>query len=160
MRGTAEDLRRTIADVWPLLQKIADDEAAARPAAGQWSKKEILGHLIDSACNNQQKFVRTISAAHVDFAGYRQNQWIEAQQYNAAGWADLIDLWRAYNLHLARVIENAGAEVLSNTINIENAGTYTLEFIMKDYVEHLKHHLKQILPDAAVHSEFQNVYNT
>ena len=160
MRETAENLRRTLSEVLPLLENINDDEASRKPLPEKWSKKEILGHLLDSACNNQQKFVRTIVERHVDFVGYQQNQWVDSQKYNAANWRDLINLWHAYNLHLAHIIENVEPEVLANEITIEAAGSFTLEFIMKDYVEHLKHHLNRILPEAGLKNNFQNIYNT
>jgi DinB superfamily len=160
MRETAENLRKTLTEVLPLLQAIEDKDASIKPLPQKWSKKEILGHLIDSACNNQQKFVRTMAGSHVDFVGYQQNFWVDSQKYNAAKWHDLISLWSAYNLHLAHLIENVNHELLANEITIETAGTFTLEFIMTDYVEHLKHHLGQILPEANLQNNFQNIYNT
>lgn len=160
MRETAEELRKTLTEVLTLLENIDDEAASVKPLPEKWSKKEILGHLIDSACNNQQKFVRTIDEKRVSFVGYRQNRWVSAQNYNAARWNDLINLWRVYNLHLAHVIESVEPEVLANEVTIEDAGTFTLEFIMKDYVEHLKHHLNQILPGAGLKNNFQNIYNT
>jgi len=156
----AENLRKTLADVLPLLEKIGDEAAGVKSSPEKWSKKEILGHLIDSACNNQHKFVRTMTEKRAEFTGYRQNEWVAAQKYDAAAWRELINLWHASNLHLARVIENAAPEVLTNEITIESAGTFTLEFIMTDYVEHLKHHLKQILPEAGLQNNFRNIYNT
>lgn len=160
MRETAENLRKTLREVLPLLQNIANESASIKPLPEKWSKKEILGHLIDSACNNQQKFVRTMANFRVDFIGYQQNHWVDSQKYNAANWQDLISLWQFYNLHLAHIIENFNNELLANEMTIENAGTFTLEFIIKDYVEHLKHHLGQILPEANLPNNFQNIYNT
>ena len=160
MRETAENLRKTLTDSLPLLQNIGDETASVKTLPEKWSKKEILGHLIDSACNNQQKFVRTMAEERVDFVGYQQNHWVDSQKYNAANWKDLINLWQAYNLHLAHIIENVGDGLLANEITIEDAGTFTLEFIMTDYVEHLKHHLGQILPEANLQNNFQNIYNT
>ena len=160
MREIVEDLRHTLNIVLPLLKNIDEKDASEKISLDKWSKKEILGHLIDSACNNQQKFVRTISQNQITFVGYQQNQWVEAQKYNQANWLYLIDLFNFYNLHLAHIIENVPTNSLANVINIEGAGNYTLEFIMKDYVEHLKHHLKQILPTANINSNFLNIYNT
>lgn len=160
MKEVAESLRAAVAHALPLLNKITDSEASIKPAPEKWSKKEILGHLIDSAGNNQQKFVRLMEQEKLDFPGYAQNHWVDSQKYNAANWQDLIALWRAFNSHLAHVIENANSGLLQNQITISDAGTFTLEFIMQDYVEHLKHHLKQILPDAGITSNFQNLYNT
>ncbi len=156
----ATELRKTVNNVLPLLDAIRPDDAADKPAPGKWSKKEILGHLIDSACNNQQKFVRAMEQKHSRFAGYRQDHWVESQKYRAAGLRNLVTFWYAYNLHISHIIENVDPALLSNTISIEDAGTFTLKFIMRDYAEHLKHHLNQILPGANLIANFQNIYNT
>lgn len=158
MKPIANHLREIVAQVLPALRKISDEEASLKPRPGKWSKKEILGHLIDSACNNQQKFVRTMAQPHLEFVGYGQNHWVASQNYQTTDWLLLITFWEAYNLHLAHVIENVSEKVLHNTIMIEGVGPFTLEFIMKDYAEHLKHHLHQILPDAGLKSVFENVY--
>ncbi len=160
MEQTAQILLETIEKALPLLQQISDAEASAKPRPEKWSKKEILGHLIDSASNNQHKFVRTMQAeAHVDFVGYAQNFWVEAQGYNGADWSAIIALWESYNRHLAHVIRNVPSGKLENTISIEGSQAFTLQFIMADYVEHLKHHLKQILPEGGFSSAFENLYN-
>jgi hypothetical protein len=160
MHETAENLRKTLTKVLPALNNISDEAASLKPLPEKWSKKEILGHLIDSACNNQQKFVRTMAGSHVDFVGYQQNFWVASQKYNAVNWHDLISLWQAYNEHLTHIIENVGSELLANEITIEDAGTFLLEFIMTDYAEHLKHHLNQILPEINLQTNFRNIYNT
>ncbi len=159
MQTIASHLRTIIGTIMPQLQAIPDESASAKPFPGKWSKKEILGHLIDSACNNHQKFVRIMAQPVLHFVGYQQNFWVDVQQYNQANWNDLILLWQAYNRHLAHVIEQVKPEMLQHTMYVEEAGPFTLAFIMEDYVEHLKHHLKQILPDADLTSKFQNIYN-
>jgi hypothetical protein len=159
MRNIAENLRGTINTALPLLEEITDAGASHPTGSGKWSRKEILGHLIDSACNNQQKFVRTMAGAHLDFVGYEQNHWVDSQNYITRDWIELIEFWRAYNLHLAHVIANTDPALLANTITVEDHGTFTLEFIMGDYVEHMIHHLLQILPTATFPREFESEYN-
>lgn len=160
---TAHYLCETITTILPLLQAVSDTDANIRPQPTKWSPKEIIGHLIDSASNNHQKFVRTMALPtaqpHLDFVGYKQDVWVEKQHYRLRSWEELLALWFAYNLHLAHIIEHTAQEVLSNTISIEGVGNFTLEFIMRDYVEHLKHHIRQILPESGIESAFQNVYN-
>lgn len=159
MLPTANQLREVIAQVMPHLVAIDEAEASLKPAPNKWSKKEIIGHLVDSACNNQQKFVRTMCQPHLDFVGYEQDFWVSAQSYQTYSWKELLAFWAAYNGHIAHIIENAKPEVLLNTITINGVGLFTLEFIMKDYIEHLKHHLKQVLPNSDfLESNFVNVY--
>jgi DinB superfamily len=158
MNAVADSLRKIIIEVFPLLSNIDSTDAGLKPSPEKWSKKEILGHLIDSACNNQQKFVRTMAQPHLDFVGYDQNHWVAAQHYQEASWQEIIPIWVGYNLHIAHIIEHVDATLLENTVTINGVGPFTLEFIMKDYIEHLKHHLRQILPEAALESKFENVY--
>lgn len=109
MQPTAQHLLDTVDFATPRLPAISADAAARRPAPGKWSKKEILGHLIDSAGNNQQKFARLLSAPnhHVEFAGYAQDDWVAAQHYQETDWPGLVTLWQAFNRHLAHVIAHA-----------------------------------------------------
>jgi len=161
VHATAMNLVALVERCVSLLTAIAEPEAGKRPAPGKWSKKEILGHLIDSACNNQQKFVRMLgSAGHLEFVGYAQDAWVAVQHYQQAKWLDLVRLWHAYNLHLAHVIASADAARLGNTVMIDGVGPFRLDFVMDDYVEHLKHHLRVVLPDAGLSSNFKNVYGT
>ena len=159
MKEIAQHLRKTVEGVLPSLRVISDEKAVFKPNPSKWSKKEILGHLIDSACNNQQKFVRIMAEPHVDFVGYAQNDWVEAQHYQKAEWRDLVIFWVTYNFHIAHIIENVNPHCLNNTIRINGSEPFTLKFIMIDYVEHVKHHLKQVLPEAGLESTFENVYN-
>lgn len=160
MRETAAHLLQTLDQVIPLLQQITETESAHRLAPGKWSKKEIIGHLIDSAGNNQQKFVRALlSDGHLDFVGYAQDDWVRAQHYQQADWAMLVHGWASINRLLAHLIAHADPTKLPNTLSIEGSGPFRLDFIMADYVEHLKHHLKAVLPEAGLESRFQNVYN-
>ena len=123
------------------------DEAAAsrRPAPGKWSKKEILGHLIDSAANNHQRFVRLQLTARIDLPGYDGDEWVRIQGYQDRPWLDIIELWRRYNTQLASVIRHVDAKALRHVWHTPDGKDLDLEFIMRDYVVHLRHHLDQIL---------------
>jgi DinB superfamily len=161
MKETAQILRKTIQELKPFLLDITEKEATLKLNPAKWSKKEIIGHLIDSACNNQQKFVRLLqnTEGSLDFVGYVQDDWVAVQHYQEASWASLVNLWVAYNEHIAHIIEHANPAALHNTITINGVGNFRLDFIMRDYVEHLKHHLKVVLPELGIESAFENVYN-
>lgn len=159
MQQVADALLQTIDTALPLLQAIGEETASTKPQPGKWSYKEIIGHLIDSACNNQQKFVRCIMQDGVDFVIYEQDEWVATQQYNKANWQELLLEWHHYNRHLAHIIRHTDAALHGHTIYISGKGPFTLGFIMPDYVEHLKHHLKTILPnEALLQNSFKMVY--
>ena len=58
MTGAIERLRYAVRELPAVLVRFTDAEAAGVPAPGRWAKKEVVGHLIDSAANNHQRFVR------------------------------------------------------------------------------------------------------
>ncbi|MDZ4686860.1 MAG: DinB family protein [Planctomycetaceae bacterium] len=115
-----------------------------RPEPARWSIQEVVGHLIDSAANNHQRFVRAQFTTELVFPKYEQNEWIDSQAYNDADWLELLDLWVAYNRHLAHVIRRVPDSALEVRCTIGNYAPATLHFLMTDYVVHLRHHLQKI----------------
>lgn len=116
-----------------------------KPTPNKWSKKEIIGHLIDSAQINLQRFVRCTYEENFRLT-YEQVEWVAAQHYQKADINDLLDLWSLLNRQIIRVWENYPAERL--TARCDNSkkepNLQTVEWLANDYVEHLLHHLKQI----------------
>ena len=127
----------------PRLNAISDDAASKKPAPGKWSMKEILGHLIDSAANNHQRFVRLQLQSEISLPGYDQDNWVRLNRYQHEEWTQIVALWSAYNRHLVSVIESLDDAALGHVWHAPD-GDVTLEFIAADYVRHLEHHLKQI----------------
>ena len=116
-----------------------------KPAPDKWSKKEIIGHLIDSAQINLQRFVRCTYEENFKLI-YEQVEWVEAQRYQKADIRDLVALWELINLQIIRVLENYPADRLQ--AQCDNSKTtvslHTVEWLAQDYLDHLKHHLNQI----------------
>lgn len=140
----------------PMLRAIPELDAACHPAPGKWSPKQVIGHLIDSAANNHQRFVRAALQDGLVFPGYAQDAWVDLQRYDAAPWPALLALWLAYNRHIATVMAAVPAEVrlrVRAKHNLDEIATYapktpeqaTLDYFMLDYVDHLEMHLRQIL---------------
>jgi hypothetical protein len=159
MKSVEERLREVVEAATPRLLALPEPEAARAPAAGKWSPKQVLGHLVDSASNNHQRFVRAQSTDDLVFPGYRQEEWVAAQRYQDAPWGELVALWRLFNLHLARVMEAAPLAVRQRPRRRHNlhelawrpvpeSEATTLEYFMRDYVGHLEHHLAQVLGPA------------
>lgn len=158
IRLASEHLTETVDKCYHLLLAISAADAEHRPAPGKWSVKEIIGHLLDSAANNHQKFVRTMESSSHSFPPYAQDSWVSRQNYQSYDWEMLLDLWRSYNHFLAHVMLQVREEEYKNEIFIADKGPFTLSFIMTDYVEHLKHHLIRALPGAGLKSDFSMIY--
>jgi len=146
MTTAAERLEKILKEVPVKLKKITDKSAGEKTLIGKWSKKEVLGHLIDSAANNHQRFVRMQIDNDLELLQYKQNEWVELQHYNERKWTDLINLWLVYNQHLVHVMKSMDNFKLSNAGHFPEYGRKTLQFLVDDYVDHMEHHLKEILP--------------
>lgn len=145
MRTAIERLRFAVCTLPSVLSRYSEAESEQRPSPERWTKKEVVGHLIDSASNNHQRFVRGQIAAKQDFPGYEQEQWVRIQRYQSARWSDLIDLWRAYNTHLPHVIDCMSEEGRRATCRVGGGTEVTLAGLFVDYVDHLEHHLRRML---------------
>jgi hypothetical protein len=149
MKNIAQEIRIAVNEASDLLSHMKLDDVSSKGDKKDWSKKEILGHLIDSAANNHQRFVRASCNAAAAFPPYNQNDWVRIQQYHESEWSELVILWSAYNRHLSDVIERIPAESLSAPCNIGKEEPVQLEFVIRDYLRHLRHHLNQILGKQA-----------
>ncbi|MDR0230406.1 MAG: DinB family protein [Flavobacteriaceae bacterium] len=127
-------------DILPTkLAAFTEEEFAHRTVPNKWSKKEIIGHLIDSATNNHHRFVRGQFDSN-PIISYAQNDWVEATAYQNMSQQIVIATWKMYNVFLIEIVRNISDEVLQN----RTANGHTLAFLVEDYVSHLEHHLNQI----------------
>jgi|SRR5438552_102717 len=147
MIEVAAELRDEVDSALPRLRRLGEAASARDRGPGKWIKKEILGHLIDSATNNHQRFVRAQAADPFVGPGYDQNAWVAANRYRDRRWDELVDLWAGLNRHVAHVMGSVPPARLATRCVIGDDEAATLEWWMRDYVRHLKHHLAQILDD-------------
>ena len=154
-----KDFRDTIVSAKARLSEIPETQSRQKSSPDDWSPAEVLGHLIDSAANNHQRFVRAQFTDDLVFPGYEQNQWVGSQKYNDEPWSDVIQLWSAYNLHLLHVASVIPEDVLTkarspHTLDqiafnpVDKNDGATLEYLIRDYVDHLRHHLDQIFAEV------------
>jgi len=153
-----DDFRDTIVSAKARLSNIPEAQSRQKGSPNEWSSAEVLGHLIDSAANNHQRFVRAQFTDDLVFSGYEQEQWVSSQKYRDESWSEVIQLWSSYNLHLLHVISVIPEDVLTKTRTrhtldqiafnlVDKNDSTTLEYLIRDYVDHLRHHLDQIFAE-------------
>lgn len=140
----ANSLELIVENAYSLLRGFKDDDLSLPLAPGKWSKKEILGHLIDSAANNHQRFIRAQLTDSLVFPNYQADLWVECANYNQRSWSEMVEFWRFYNRHLAHILRNIKKEKLNTPCTIGENKPMSLLYLAEDYLSHLQHHVKQM----------------
>ncbi|MGI9104017.1 MAG: DinB family protein [Terriglobales bacterium] len=125
------------------LHAISDADAGARPKPDAWSRKQELGHLVDSAINNYARVIRVQNEDSPSLLNYDADVWVERRGYQDEDWKQLIALWAAVNQHLLAAARGIPSSALARSCTIGGA-PMTLGFMIEDYVDHLVHHLQHI----------------
>jgi len=112
---------------------------------GGWTRKQVLGHMLDSAANNHQRFVRAALEGHYSGLGYQQNGWVDLHGYAELPWQTLLDWWVAAHQQLERVVARIPEERMTSLCVVGGDAPVTLRFLSEDYIAHQRHHLAQIL---------------
>jgi len=155
MKKFLEEFNRVIELSEKKLRTVSETQSAQKPSPNKWSSKEILGHLVDSSINNIPRFINGQLQEDLIFPGYDQNSWVDAQNYQNAKWSFIIDLWKSNNQQISRVIEISPNNELSRMRRkhnydiiawkeVDKAEPTSLEYLIRDYFDHMKHHLNQI----------------
>lgn len=147
LKKVTDRLKKNIEDVPRKFLNYPEGELNRKPSHNKWSKKELLGHLIDSAANNHHRFVKAqFEGEPFHMEGYKQDEWVATQKYNERDARDLVALWKAYNEHILFILENIPGEKLNIKCIAEDAfeNADTLFLLVKDYVDHMDYHLAQI----------------
>ncbi|HLX12537.1 MAG TPA: DinB family protein [Bacteroidota bacterium] len=143
---TLQKLRHHCDTVPAKLRAYSEEEFSRKPAPDTWSKKETLGHLIDSATNNHQRFVR-IQFEDTPAIFYEQNEWNKHSYYAVMPGAHVIAFWEIYNRHLIEIVKAIPEPLLERTSETHDSQIVTLGWLIDDYLRHMEHHLGQLLKD-------------
>jgi len=140
----ANELRSEIDSSLARLRKLSESDATRDRGPGKWTRKQILGHLIDSAANNHQRFVRAQFEDPFAGPGYDGDAWVALHNYRERPWTELTDTWAVMNRQVAYAMESVPQNKLNTQCIIGKNKPAPLEWWMKDYLVHMRHHLAQI----------------
>jgi hypothetical protein len=142
MQTIAFQLEALIDQHTAALKAMPKDKLAHKPLPSKWSKKEIIGHMVDSAQNNIRRFI-VAQYEENPMIVYRQDNWVAISNYQDYDAPDLINLWQLLNKHIAIILKNTKPEIMQRSCQTESI--HTLEWLAEDYLKHLRHHLHQVL---------------
>ena len=142
MQPIASELFSTITEYSSRLKTLREEECFQKPLPGKWSKKELIGHLIDSAQNNIRRFIVAQYESNPVII-YQQDEWVRINNYQLYPLEDLIQLWYLLNKQICAILNNTSKGNLQRSCQTESL--HTIEWLAKDYIKHMKHHLHQAL---------------
>jgi DinB superfamily len=142
MKSTAAELEKIINHHLSNLKDITEEEYSLKPSPAKWSKKEILGHLIDSAQSNIRRFV-VAQYEETPFIKYNQDKWVAIANYQQWDTHDIINLWYLLNKQVCHILNNTSENMYNRTSQTDAA--HSIEWLAADYLKHLRHHLHVIL---------------
>ena len=144
MRDIYLELNSIINGFYDKYKDLDNEIASKKPGVDKWTLKEIMGHLIDSASNNHQRFVRLQIVDELIFPGYGKDnsKWLEIAKYNEMNFSDIMLLWKQYNILIGNIIKGADESKLENRWKNSEGDKKTLKDLMTDYVRHIKDHIK------------------
>jgi len=150
MKNTIAELNKIVSSYSEKIRAIAEPEFSAKPLPNKWSKKEVLGHLIDSAQNNLRRFICGQYESAPPKITYEQDHWVNLNAYQQADGNEVIDLWVLINKRIAAVLTKmpVTSYAKSSDTGRNSVSLHSLEWLAEDYVKHLKHHLNQIIPNS------------
>ena len=142
MELIVKDLEAVIRPYLPALKSLDEFQLTHKASPSKWSKKEVIGHLIDSAQCNIRRFVVTQYEENPTII-YNQEKWVTITGYQYWSSNDLIDLWYLLNRQICEILNNTSSEIAQRQCRTEEL--HTIEWLAQDYIKHLKHHLHQVL---------------
>jgi len=141
MQNVINELNAWLVKVPEGFSQFTEIEISERPLPHKWSKKEILGHLCDSAINNLERFIRIqYEDQPLVLVPYNQDQWVDLQGYRDIPIEEVMNLWIGLNKKIINVISKISQDQLTLQCDIGNNQLRTLEWLIQDYLDHMEHH--------------------
>ena len=146
MKTTTDNLRQVIDKYYSLLKQINESDFSNKPSPGKWSKKEELGHIIDSAQNNIQRFIRVQYEENVHIM-YHPDNWVDLNDYQHTELKNLVELWYLLNKQIIAILQKMPMAKYETLMSFDKDASIknTTLFIADDYVKHMTHHLESIV---------------
>ena len=160
MEKTITRLQQLISEIPKKINQFPPEEMAEKPAPNKWSKKEIMGHLCDSALHNWQRFVYIQNQNEPSKINtYSQDDLVRINNYQNLPTGNIISLWKNLNRQIITVLKSISIEKYSHPLYLPNGELKDLNYLIEDYLVHLEHHLNQIFEQKNIMPEIPKNWN-
>lgn len=126
------------------LDGLSNEDASRRPSDGDWSIKEIVGHLNDHARFFRERIDRMIKLEEPRLAFWDQDkQWSERHPHDV----ELLQLFREFSEHRTAAVERLSDLVHWNWARQgrhETLGRISIRQLVERAIAHDENHLQQI----------------
>ncbi len=147
MQMIAGELETFITHHKTALASVPEEKMVFKPSLLKWSRKEIMGHLVDSAESNIRRFI-VAQYEERPLIVYNQDKWVAIANYQQWDTRDIIGLWYLLNKQIVEIWKNTPAEMASRSCQTQEL--HTVEWLASDYLKHLRHHVHQVLELEAI----------
>lgn len=148
MKHVVQELQELLSEYTKKFEAIQEPAFSDKPLPNKWSKKEVIGHLIDSGQNNLRRFIVSQYTPEPPNIVYDQDFWVNANGYQLMKKEDVISLWRLVNERICAVLANMPEENYAKPCNTGKTEVqlHPVQWLAEDYVKHMKHHINQVIP--------------
>lgn len=148
LKNTIAELKSLLIDVPVRFSSMPSNIAAIKSSPDKWSKKEILGHLCDSAINNLCRFIRVqYEQEPMVIQRYSQNEWVNINNYKNKPVQEILNFWKCLNKQIAFVVSNIPEDKLNLKCDMGDGNIISVQLLFEEYISHMKHHLDQIFKE-------------
>ena len=145
----AQEFRAELNALYATLLALPPELACTPWRSGGWTRKQIVGHLLDSAANNRQRFVRAATDGHFAGPNYAQDAWVAAHGYAGQSWETLLRWWNVEHEILVAAVDNIPEERLDASCIVGDDAPVSLRFLIEDYLRHQRWHFAQLASNSA-----------
>lgn len=161
MNNIINRMNQLISEIPEKVLAIPEDTLTVKPAENKWSKKEIIGHLCDSAFNNHSRFIRAqFQPEPFKIVRYEQDEWVKLNNYQNIPAKEILDLWVRLNRQIVNIITAMPSDKLAVMCDLGTAAfregdvEKNMLWLIEDYVLHMEYHLHQVIKEDWLRSEY------
>ena len=123
---------------------LSEETLRFRPAEGEWSLKEVVGHLRDFAEIDQERLRRMITQESPFLPGYDQETLVRERNYQEADLQTLLEELASFRRHTVQLLTELVDASWTRTARHLERGIFSIRQFVELLVSHEAGHLAHI----------------